>query len=338
MKVVLDVFGADEPPSVFIDGALLALKEDKDLGVVLSGNADIMLPILSAKNADMSRIEIIDAKDIITNDDSPTLAFKAKKESSLIKGLQALKDRDDLAAFISAGNTGAVLTGATFIVKRIDGVLRPALAPFLPTVTGGQVCVIDAGSNVDCKPEYLSQFAILGNAYMQAATKNSSPKIGLVSIGAEDKKGNELTKAAFDLIKELPVNFLGNMEARYALSGDYDVLVCDGFIGNVLLKSVEGTAKLFSQKLRQVIKSSLCAKIGYALFMRGAFRRLKDSLDYQKHGGAPFLGVEKVVIKCHGSSKASAIKAALLQGKALAKAGIIEKIKEEINNGANTRI
>jgi len=338
MKVVLDVFGADEKPDIIIDGALLAIKEDSELSIALSGNADIVLPILKNKSADMSRIEIIDAKDIITNDDSPTTAFKQKKESSLIKGLQALKDRDDLVAFVSAGSTGAVLAGATFIIKRIPGVLRPALAPFLPTATDGQVCLIDAGSNVDCKPEYLAQFAILGAAYMQAANKIEKPAIGLVSVGAEDKKGNELTKAAFSLLKEMPINFKGNTEARYALTGDFDVLVCDGFIGNVLLKSVEGTAKLFSQKLRQTIKASFLAKIGYAIFMRGAFRRLKDSMDYQKHGGAPFLGVEKVVIKCHGSSKATAIKAALLQAKTIAKAGLIEKIKEGINAGNQLQI
>jgi len=332
MKVVLDVFGADEPPSVIIDGALLALKSDSQLSVALSGNEDIMLPILKGKNADMSRIEIIDAKDIITNNDAPTTAFKAKKESSLIKGLQSLKDREDLVAFVSAGSTGAVLTGATFIVKRIEGIMRPALAPLLPTASGGQVCLVDGGANVDCKKEYLAQFAILGSAYMQAANSIEKPSIGLVSVGAEDKKGNELTKGAFELLKEMDINFKGNMEARYALSGDYDVIVCDGFIGNVLLKSVEGTAKLYGIKVKEAIKSSFWAKLGYALFMKKAFNRLKSSMDYQKHGGAPFLGVEKVVIKCHGSSKASAICAALLQAKTIAKAGLIEKIKEGISN------
>ncbi|MCL2556718.1 MAG: phosphate acyltransferase PlsX [Firmicutes bacterium] len=332
MKVVLDVFGADEPPNIIIDGALLALKEDNELFVALSGDQDIILPILKSKNADMSKLEIIDAKEVITNDDAPTTAFKVKKESSLIKGLQSLKDRDDLVAFVSAGSTGAVLTGATFIVKRIEGVMRPALAPLLPTATGGQVCLVDGGANVDCKKEYLAQFAILGSAYIEAANGIKKPSIGLVSVGAEDKKGNELTKGAFAILKEMPINFKGNVEARYALSGDLDVLVCDGFVGNVLLKSVEGTAKLFSLKIKQNIKASFMAKIGYAIFMRGAFKRLKNSMDYQKHGGAPFLGVEKVVIKCHGSSKASAIKAAVLQAKTIAKAGLIEKIKEGLKS------
>ena len=213
---------------------------------------------------------------------------------------------------------------------RLKGVGRPALAPLLPTKTGGNVCLIDCGANVDCRPEFLTQFALMGSCYMKAMFDMENPRVGLVSVGVEDKKGNELTKEVFKRLKELPINFVGNMEARDALTGEYDVLVADGFVGNVLLKSVEGTASMVMSMLKKAVMSSTSAKIG-ALFMKKAFKQLKHDMDYNTRGGAPFLGVEKVVVKAHGGSNDVAVKAAVLQTAKMADKKLIENISRELS-------
>ena len=271
------------------------------------------------------------------NDDVPTFAVKQKKESSLVKALVALKERDDIDGLVSAGSTGAVLTGGVLRIGRISGIMRPALAPILPTVNGRDVCLIDCGANVDCRPEFLAHFALMGSAYMQTVHKIQSPRVALVSNGVEDKKGNEQTRAAFNLIKNLPINFVGNMEAREALSGEYDVLVCDGFVGNVLLKSVEGTAGMVMKCLKKQIMSSTSAKIG-TVFMKKAFKNLKHDMDYNAKGGAPLLGIEKVIVKSHGSANDVSIRASVLQAYYMAKRELSNNIKSKLkiteNNNA----
>ena len=231
---------------------------------------------------------------------------------------------------VSAGNTGALLTAATLIIRRIDGVKRPALAPLLPTVAGNGVLLIDSGANTDCKPAYLQQFALMGAAYMHSVQGIENPRIGLLNNGAEAEKGSELTKAAHALLLETPVNFAGNCEARDALSGDVDVLVCDGFDGNVLLKGIEGTVASMLTLLKQNLYATLRTKAGAAL-AKPAFRALKHKLDYTEHGGAPLLGVKGGVIKAHGSSNATAFCNAVLQAERLVAADVTGHISQALS-------
>lgn len=330
MKIVVDIFGGDNSPYALVKGCLDAMAEERALEIIMVGDKSAINDELKKYSFDSSRVEVFDAKDVITNDDVPTMAIKTKKDSSLVKALEIVKSREDVAGMVSAGSTGAVLTGGIFKVGRLKNVARPALAPILPTKTGGSVCLIDCGANVDCRPDFLSQFALMGSCYMKAVYGIENPRIGLVSVGVEDKKGNEQTKEAFKALKQLPINFVGNMEARDALSGNYDVLVCDGFVGNVLLKSVEGTASMVMSMLKKAIMSSASAKFG-SLFMKKAFKQLKTDMDYNTKGGAPFLGVEKIIVKAHGGSNDVAIKAAVLQVVKMAQNNLVESIKAELD-------
>ncbi|HHW89600.1 MAG TPA: phosphate acyltransferase PlsX [Clostridiales bacterium] len=329
MKILVDAFGGDHAPSEIIKGAIDALKNNPDIKIILSGKQDVILKELENYTFDSNRLEILEAQEIISNDEHPTSAIRDKKESSLVKGLYRLKEDPQIAAMISAGSTGAFLTGAMLIVGRLDGIDRPALAPVLPTITRGHTMLIDCGANMDSKPDYFVQFAIMGSAYMQSVFNIESPRVGLLSVGIEDEKGNAQTKAALELLKKAPINFKGNMEARDALSGDYDVVVSDGFAGNVMLKSIEGAVNLILTALKQAVMERTLSKIGAAL-MKPAFKQLKERLDYNQVGGAPFLGCKKIVIKTHGSSKASSITAAILQAHTMAKMDLIGKIKSGI--------
>ena len=330
MKIVLDVMGGDYSPEQTTQGAVKALNEDKDLKIAMFGDEAAINKILSDSKCDMSRVEVFDAKDIITNEESPTMAIKLKKESSLVKALEYLMANDDAEALVSSGSTGAVLTGAFMKIGRIKGISRPALAPVLPTVTGGSVVLCDCGANVDCKAVNILHFAYMGSAYASCQTGVTNPRIGLLSNGAEDKKGNELTKEAFDLLKESPLNFVGNCEARDMLSGDFDVVVADGFNGNIALKSAEGTAgAIFSILMEGVNKGGLRAKLG-ALLLKPVLKEVKTKMDYNSQGGACFLGVNKVVVKAHGASKRKSICASILQARKLAKSGIVEKIRASV--------
>lgn len=331
MKIIVDAFGGDNAPAEIIKGAVDALKQNTEIKIVLSGKNDVILNELEKYTFDNSRIEILDAQEVIENNEHPTMAIREKKESSLVKGLYRLKDDDEIAAMVSAGSTGAFLSGAMLIVGRLDGIDRPALAPILPTLTYGHTMLIDCGANMDCKPEYFVQFAVMGSAYMQSIFGIQSPKVGLLSVGTEDEKGNAQSKAAFELLKKAPVNFVGNMEARDAVSGDYDVLVADGFVGNVMLKSLEGATNLIMTALKQSVMERTLSKIG-AVLMKPSLKKLKNRLDYNKLGGAPFLGCKKIVIKTHGSSKASTITATILQAASMAKQNLIEKIQTGLSS------
>lgn len=332
-KVVVDVFGADKGAEVVVGGAIAALTKRNDFGIVLVGDEDVISEELKKYSFDSARVTVIDAKEQVTNDESPTAAIRSKKNSSLVRALEFTKSDSDAIGMVSAGSTGAVLAGGIFKIGRIKGVLRPALCPLLPTVKGGKVCIIDCGANVDCKPEYLAQFALMGSDYMRTVEKIESPRVALVSVGVENKKGNELTHAAFELLTKLPINFVGNMEARDALSGEYDVLVCDGFVGNVLLKSIEGTASMVVKMLKAEIMNSFSAKIG-AIFMKKALSNLKSAMDYNAMGGAPFLGIEKVLVKSHGSSNAKSIEASVGQVLAMHELNFIENIRGAIASQA----
>lgn len=300
MDIIVDIGGCDTPEKM-IGGALAAAKQHPDYRIVIVGDGALIEKYPDIGGA--SNLFVENAPDVITNDDSPTHAIRQKPNSSLVKAIDILKNNDDAIGLVSGGSTGAVLTAATLLIGRMKGVLRPVLAsPGMPTaVEGKALCVADCGANVDSKPEFLAQFALMASAYVKAVFGVANPTVGLLSVGTENKKGDERTKAAFELIKNLPLNFVGNMEARYALTGDYDVIISDGFAGNVLIKSIEGTAKMVMGQVKGAIKSSARSKLG-ALFMKKELKGLKSRMDYHVYGGAAFLGVNKLVVKTHGSS------------------------------------
>lgn len=331
IKVVLDVFGGDYAPLETVKGAVLALEENKELELVLTGDENKILEVLKTLKYDQSRISIINAPEVVTNDDVPTSAIRTKTNSSLVKALETLKEQEDVVGLVSAGSTGAVLTGAFMKLGRIKGISRPALCPILPTAKGGVVAIMDCGANMDSKPINLVHFAIMANAYVKSNYGIENPRIALLSVGVEDHKGNELVKQTFPLLKQVKgINFVGNMEARELLSGDYDIVITDGFAGNVLLKSTEGAIANLLSMLKSDIKSSAMSTVG-AMFMKGTFKRLKGTLDYSKHGGAVFLGCKKLIVKSHGNSKAQSIKASIFQVVEMYKANVTKVIEEEVS-------
>jgi len=334
MKIVIDVFGADYPEEV-VKGAVTAANLIDDIKLVLTGDKDKIQSVINECGYAGDKIEIVHAPEVIDCNESPTMAIRRKKDSSLVAALNILKDDPDVIGMISAGSTGAVLAGGLFVVGRMSGVKRPALSPFLPTVTGGKTLLIDCGANVDCKPEYLQQFAIMGSIYVKAMLGIENPRVGLISNGVEDHKGNEQIHQTFELLKNTPeINFVGNMEAREMLSGDYDVLVCDGFTGNVAMKSAEGTINTFMKVLKNEINNGgLKSKVG-ALMLKKTFKNIKAHLNYTDVGGSPFLGLEKTLIKSHGSSKAKTIYSCVLQVIDIYNSNYIEKMREGINKSS----
>ncbi len=331
MKIVVDAFGGDYSPDEVIKGCIRALSEAKDFSIVFVGSKEKIEALLLRFDYDYARVDILDAPEIISNEEVPTQAIRSKPNSSIVAALNYLEDNDEAAAFVSAGSTGAVLTGAVLLLKRIRGIKRPGLAPLLPTIAGGQVLLIDCGANTDPKPEVLRSFALMGNVFMQEVFGISSPKIALLSNGAENAKGNELNKQTFPLLADMGLDFIGNLEARDILSGNADVVVADGFSGNIALKSAEGTVEAIFESIKQaILKGGLRAKLGYIL-LKKALKEVKKRLDYNEKGGAILLGLDKVVIKAHGSSKAKSIKAAVLQAVDLAQKGITDKIRIGIN-------
>jgi glycerol-3-phosphate acyltransferase PlsX len=333
MKIIVDAFGGDYAPQQIVEGAILALEKEPSLKLTLVGDEDKIKTVLKAFTFDSERIGIADAKEVITNDDAPTAAIKQKKDSSLVKSLELLASDGEAGGFVSAGSTGAVLAGAFMKVGRIKGISRPALAPVLPTATGGGVVLCDCGANVDCKPLNLLHFAIMANAFAKTMLHVGSPRVALLSNGTEDKKGNELTREAFGLLKACAdIKFAGNCEARDILSGDYDVIVCDGFNGNIALKSAEGTANVIFKLLKEgVMSGGAKTKIG-ALLLRPVLKSMKNKMDYNSQGGACFLGINKVIIKSHGASKAPSVCASILQASELSNANVCGNIAESLKN------
>ncbi|HWS30853.1 MAG TPA: phosphate acyltransferase PlsX [Clostridia bacterium] len=328
MKIAADVFGGDNAPQAVMEGVVQALQREKDFSVLLFGDELKIAAELKKYEYDKARVEIVHAPDVIGYDEAPTVAVKRKKDSSLVKALEALCDKS-ADAFVSAGSTGAVLAGATLIVRRLKGVKRPALAPLLPTRQGSHILLIDCGANVDSKPSYLQQFAVMADAYMREVGEVKAPRIGLINNGAEEEKGNELTKAAYQLLKKTPVQFAGNCEARDILSGEYDAVVCDGFVGNVVLKYTEGIASTLMGMIKDELMADTFSKLGAAL-SKNAFMRVKKKMDYTEYGGAPLLGIDGCVIKAHGSSNGKAFAAAILQAKRFYEAGVNDAIARAI--------
>lgn len=332
MKIVVDAYGGDNAPFEVIKGSIESINKDNELKIVLVGNEKEIKKILEQFSYDKARIEIFNANEVITNDDIPTDAIMKKTNSSLVKSFEILNNDEEAKGFVSAGSTGAVLTGAVLLLKRIKGINRPGLAPLLPKVNGsGQVMLIDCGANAEPKPINLVQFGIMGFAFMKAVNGIENPKVGLLSNGTEDKKGNDRNKEAFPLLKEANINFLGNLEGRDILFGDYDVVVADGFSGNIALKASEGTALGMFKLIKEgILSGGLRAKLGYML-LKPVFKNIKNKMDYNNNGGAVLLGLKQIVIKSHGSSKSKSICSSILQAKQMIDSNIIENIEEKLN-------
>jgi glycerol-3-phosphate acyltransferase PlsX len=326
MVVVVDGMGGDFSPYAVVEGCVAAVKE-YDIEILITGNEDLIKEELKKHTYDCNKIKIVDAKEVISTNEHPVMAIKRKKDSSLVKALNLVKN-GDADAIISAGNTGAFLAGCTLIVGRIKGIDRPALAPVLPG-KNGPFMIIDSGANSECKPHYLVQFGIMGKTYFENILKMSNPSVGLVNIGAEEEKGNELSKAAHKLLKEANLNFIGNVEAREIPAGDVKVLVCDGFVGNVILKLYEGAVANIFDILKTSIMSSVRTKIG-GILLKPVFKKFKKDFDYKEYGGAAFLGVNGICIKAHGSSDAKAFKNAIRQATIFYENKVVEKLKLEI--------
>jgi len=328
-KIVIDILGGDNAPHAMLDGVAMAANRDVTLQFVLIGDEQVITPKIR-ETAISSRCEIIHSTENISNEDAAT-SVKSRPESSIALGMNALRKREDVGAFVSAGSTGAVLAGAVLMVGRIPGVSRPAIAPLFPTVKKGrQVLVLDCGANMDCRAEHLLHFAIMGSEYMKSLGV-PKPRVALVNVGVEDKKGNELTTEAFKLLKQTDLNFVGNMEARDVPSGDYDVLVCDGFVGNVLLKTAEGTMKMMSAKIKEKLKQGFFSACG-GLLIKKKMKELRKEIGEESVGGSIFLGVKKPVVKAHGNSNSAAFCNAIMLASRTLRVDLEEKIGEAIES------
>lgn len=325
-KIVLDCLGGDNGLPAMVSGAVTALQENPDLQLVLVGDAELIQPQVASFG---KRVEIIDTKENIAMDEHPTQAIRNKPNSSLVLGLEQLKKRDDCGAFVSAGSTGAVLTGGFMKVGRIAGVSRPALCPTIPTLIDGQeFMLLDCGANMDCNPVQLAQFAIMANEYKKAMGVEK-PRIALLNVGAEDTKGNEVVKQAHALLTKLhtqgEINFVGNIEGDQVFQGNVDVVVADGFWGNVLLKSIEGTVKFVFKSVKSIMMSSLGGKIG-ALFLGGKLKRFKAN-KIDKTNATIFLGLKKSVVKMHGNADATKVTSALRYAMSIVDFDLNDKIE-----------
>ena len=329
-NILVDAFGGDNSPEQIIAGALDALKERDGFNIVLVGKEAIVREELEKYSYDAKRVSILNADEVITCEEEPTVAIRRKPNSSICVAFKELKENPSASAFVSAGSTGAVLVGATLKLGRVKGVNRPALCPVLPTLTDKSIYLCDSGANADCKPINLVQFALMASAYAEAnGVKN--PKVALLSNGTEDEKGNMLNHEVFPLLKETKgINFIGNIEARDLISGEQDVVVCDGFSGNVALKSLEGGISCLLKAIKEGIYGSLSGKIG-GMFLKKTFNNLKDKMDYNNKGGALFLGVGKPVIKAHGSSKRLSFKNAVLQAVDYSAFNIGDRIAQKLS-------
>ena len=327
--IIIDAMGGDLAPLEILKGAYDAyLKYNSE--IILVGVKDRIEKAASDLSIDLSVFKIMNCTQEVLMSDHPSDVVKHKKDSSVYAGTKILSENPE-GAFISAGNTGAVMASALLNVKRLEGVLRPAIAVVIP-VADKPVVLIDAGANADCKPQYLKQFALMGKIYYESILNIANPKIGLLNVGSEEGKGNELSIQAYDLLKGFKeINFYGNIEGRELFSGAAQVVVCDGFTGNVLLKSVEGLAGLFFSEIRQILIANFTSKICAAI-LKKPFKNMKKKFDYEEYGGAFLVGVNGIVIISHGSSKAKAITSAVGVAVEGQKSRVIEKIASQINN------
>lgn len=328
MRIAVDGMGGDNAPEEIVKGCVEASRLIDD-DIYILGPEEIIKKELKKYKFDYNRIKIVNATEVITNDDAPVKAARSKKDSSMIKGLSLVKEGTcDL--MISAGNTGALMAGALFRFGRIKGIERPAIGMTYPIIGEGVSLLVDSGANAECRATNLKEFAIMGSVYMNKVLGVSNPKVGLINIGVEEKKGTAVLKEAYQLLKESDVNFCGNVEAREIPFGAADVLVCDGFVGNTVLKLSEGLADKIVHLIKDILTSSVRAKMGAAM-MAGQLKELKKVFDYSEYGGAPILGVRGPVIKIHGSSEANAVKNAIIKGIPFVENDVVGIITETIS-------
>lgn len=333
--IAVDAMGGDHAPKSEVEGAIGAAASLK-VKVVLVGKEDVLKHELAQHpTARGLPITIHHASEVVTMEDSAAKSFRGKKDSSIRVACRMQRD-GEVQGVVSAGNTGACMATAKMVQGMIRGVDRPALASAFPTAKGTPVIVVDVGANVDSSPEMLAQFAVMGEMYSRVIFRNSSPRVGILSIGEEELKGNELTRAATPLLKALPINFVGNVEGRDIYTGDVDVVVCDGFIGNVALKVSEGLVDMIKNMLQESLAQTVTRKLGYVL-SRAAYRDFRKRVDYSEYGGAPLLGVKGVNIICHGRSNANAIKNAIRVAADFASGKLNEKIAAELDGAASAK-
>ena len=333
MKVILDAMGGDFAPEAPVMGAIDAAKA-YGAQIVLVGRGNEILEVLKKNGIENlpDNIEIAHADDVVDMHDDPAKVIHKRKNSSMVIGLKMLSEgKGD--AFVSAGSTGALLTGATLIVKRVKGIRRAAMAPSMPTKAGGKVVICDCGANAECTPEFLLQFGLVGSAYARNVHGVENPRIGLLNIGTEDSKGTQLQKDAYALLTEAKekglINFVGNVEARAVPLGEVDVVVCDGFSGNVMIKTIEGTAMFMGSLLKRMFKKNLSSKIGYLLCKSGVSDMMK-LMDSREIGGTQFLGIKQPVIKCHGNSDSLAFRNGVKQAMVAAESNFTEQLEQAL--------
>ncbi|MED3573451.1 phosphate acyltransferase PlsX [Cytobacillus praedii] len=329
MKIAIDAMGGDHAPKEIVLGAMRAINEYKDIHITLVGDeSKIKQYVTSAE-----RIEILHTEEVILPTDEPVRAVRRKKTASMVLAAQQVAD-GQADACISAGNTGALMAAGLFVVGRIEGIERPALSPTLPTIGGEGFLLLDVGANVDAKPEHLLQYAIMGSIYAEKVRGVSNPRIGLLNIGTEEKKGNELAKNAFELLQQANIHFIGNVEARDLLDGVADVVVTDGFTGNMVLKTIEGTALSVFKMMKTALTSSFKSKMAAAV-LKPDLAQLKSKMDYSEYGGAGLFGLKAPVIKAHGSSDANAIFSAIRQTRNMVENSVSQTIKEAVEKEAS---
>ncbi len=328
VTIAVDAMGGDHAPKTEIEGAIRAART-LGVRVILVGREDLLRRELAVHDGFRSLpVEIVHASEQVTMEDSATKAVRGKRDSSIRVACRLVKE-GVAQGVVSAGNTGAVMITAKMVQGMVPGVDRPALATVFPTMNGTPAVMVDVGANVDCTPRMLAQFAIMGDIYARLIIRIPNPRVGLLSIGEEEHKGNELTRGAFQLLKSLPLNFIGNVEGRDVYSGSADVIVCDGFIGNVALKVSEGLVDIIKQMLQESLEATITGKIGYVL-SRAAFKDFKKRLDYSEYGGAPLLGVKGVCIICHGRSNTNAIRNAIRVAAEFAGGNLNSRIESEL--------
>lgn len=329
MKVAIDAMGGDNAPVATIKGTVEALNELGNLEIILVGKREVIEKELSKYKVDMERVEIVDARETILMTDEPVEAVRTKKDSSMNRTLELVKD-GVADASVSAGNTGALITASQLKLKRIKGVLRPAIATLFPNKKGNML-LLDAGATADCKPEFLNQYAMMGTKYLEILMGKKNPTVGLLNIGSEEGKGNEITREAYTLLKANEnINFIGNIESTVMLNGDVDILVADGFTGNVVLKTAEGVAKFIITMLKDQIEKSILFKIG-AVLLKPAIKNIMKKMDSSEYGGAMFLGLNGLSIKAHGNSDSNGIKNAIKVANKFAELKFVDELKQVID-------
>jgi len=331
ITIALDAMGSDSAPRPEIEGAVMAARELK-VKVLLVGTAATLKAELSRFPKRGAEVEVVPAGDVITMQDAPMKAYRQKKDSSMHVAARLVRD-GCAQATVTAGNTGAAMAVARFMLGTLPSVDRAALAAPFPTAKGGTSVLLDVGANVDSRPQHLVQFAVMGENYYRAIFGTRRPRVGLLSIGEEETKGNELVRQTFDRLKHTPLNFTGNVEGKDIFAGNVDVIVCDGFTGNIALKISEGVAQLIGGMLKQALERTLASQLG-ALLSRGAFRQFRKAIDYSEYGGAPLLGVRGVAVIGHGRSNANAMKNAIRVAAELARKRVGERIETELSVAA----